>query len=153
MINTKINGVATSINSDGQQPLLWVLREELQLTGTKFGCGLGQCGACTVLVEGQPIRSCVTPVAAVANKSINTIESLSAESAVVKAWRELSVPQCGYCQSGQMMAATALLDQHPKPDDKQVETAMDRQLCRCGTYPKIRQAIERAANILDGETS
>ena len=153
MINTKINGVATRINSDGQQPLLWVLREELRLTGTKFGCGLGQCGACTVLVEGQPIRSCITPVAAVANKSINTIESLSAESAVVKAWRELSVPQCGYCQSGQMMAATALLDQHPKPDDKQVETAMDRQLCRCGTYPKIRQAIERAANILDGETS
>ena len=153
MINIKINGVTTQVNADNQQPLLWVLREELQLTGTKFGCGLGQCGACTVLVEGQPIRSCITPVAAVANKSINTIESLSAESAVVKAWRELSVPQCGYCQSGQMMAATALLDQHPKPDDKQVEIAMDRQLCRCGTYPKIRQAIERAADILDGETS
>ena len=153
MINIKINGVTTQVNADNQQPLLWVLREELQLTGTKFGCGLGQCGACTVLVDGQPIRSCITPIAAVANKTISTIESLSAESAVVKAWRELSVPQCGYCQSGQMMAATALLDHHPKPDDKQVDAAMDRQLCRCGTYPKIRQAIDRAAEILNGEIS
>ena len=149
MINIEINGVNTKSESDGQRPLLWVLREELQLTGTKFGCGLGQCGSCTVLVDGQPMRSCITPIAAVADKSVATIEGLTPKSAIVKAWRELSVPQCGYCQSGQMMAAAALLDKYPRPDESQVEAAMDPQLCRCGTYPRIRLAINRAVDILD----
>jgi len=148
MIALEVNGVAVSSESDAQRPLLWVLREDLQLTGTKFGCGLGQCGSCTVLLDGQPIRSCITPLSTTAGKSVITIEGLTAKSAVVSAWRELSVPQCGYCQSGQMMAATALLDRHPRPDDEQVDAAMSRQLCRCGTYPRIREAINRASAIL-----
>ena len=149
MIDFKVNDTLVNSGADAQRPLLWVLREDLTLTGTKFGCGLGQCGACTVLLDGQPIRSCITPLLAVDGKSVTTIEGLEAKSAVVSAWRELSVPQCGYCQSGQLMAATALLDRHPDPDDEQIDGAMNGQLCRCGTYPRIRAAIKRAAEILD----
>ena len=151
MINLKINGNSVASESDPQRPLLWLLREDLEMTGTKFGCGLGQCGSCTVLLDGQPIRSCITPLAAVADKSVVTVEGLTAKSAVVGAWRELSVPQCDYCQSGQLMAATALLDKYPQPSDNQIDAAMSRQLCRCGTYPRIPAAIMRAAQILADE--
>lgn len=151
MIDFKVNGNTISSDSDPQRPLLWVLREDLELTGTKFSCGLGQCGSCTVLLDGQPVRSCITPVVAVEHKSVITVEGLSAKSAVVAAWREHSVPQCGYCQSGQLMAATALLDKYPQPDDDQIDAAMSRQLCRCGTYPRIRAAIKTASGIIGQE--
>ena len=144
MIDFKINGKTISTNSDPQRPLLWVLREDLELTGTKYGCGLGQCGACTVLLDGEPIRACVTPVAVVSGRSVTSVEGLVVDSEVVAAWRELSVPQCGYCQSGQLMAATALLRGNPDPDDRAIDAAMDGQLCRCGTYLRIRAAIKRA---------
>lgn len=144
MIDFKVNGKTISSNSDPQRPLLWVLREDLELTGTKFGCGIGQCGACTVLLDGEPIRSCVTPVAVVSGRSVTSVEGLVVDSEVIAAWRELSVPQCGYCQSGQLMAATALLRGNPDPDDRAIDAAMDGQLCRCGTYPRIRAAIKRA---------
>jgi aerobic-type carbon monoxide dehydrogenase small subunit (CoxS/CutS family) len=128
---------------------LWVLRDHLGLTGAKYGCGMALCGACTVHVEGEPTRSCVTPVSAVAGKRVTTIEGLSrrADHPVQKAWIELDVPQCGYCQSGQIMSAVALLKKHPKPTDVQIDEAMRGNLCRCGTYPRIRAAIRRAAGI------
>ncbi len=143
----EVNGVQRDLGDlDPMTPLLWALRDELQLTGTKFGCGIGQCGACTVHIGGAPIRSCQLPVMAVPGP-VTTIEGLSADGShpVQRAWQELCVPQCGYCQSGQIMAACALLANDPKPDDAAIETAMAGNLCRCGTYPRIRQAIARAA--------
>ncbi|MEW5708568.1 MAG: (2Fe-2S)-binding protein [Pseudomonadota bacterium] len=149
MIALTVNGRRRNVQADASTPLLWVLRDHLGLTGTKYGCGMALCGACTVHVEGEPTRSCVTPVSAVAGKRITTIEGLSrnADHPVQKAWIELDVPQCGYCQSGQIMSAVALLAKHPKPTDAQIDEAMRGNLCRCGTYPRIRAAIKRAAGI------
>jgi len=143
----KVNGVERDLGDiDPTTPLLWVLRDELGLTGTRFGCGKGLCGSCTVHVGGAPLRSCQLPVQAVPG-DVTTIEGLSenGDHPVQKAWRELCVPQCGYCQSGQMMSAAALLDSEPKPTDEQIDSAMNGNLCRCGTYPRIRKAIHRAA--------
>src|SRR6266446_508864 len=133
-------------------PLLWAIRERLALTGTKFGCGIAQCGACTVHVDGQPVRSCITPAGAVVGKKITTIEGLSAKSdhPVQKAWIELDVPQCGFCQSGQIMAAAALLARNGKPTDGDIDAAMAGNICRCGTYQRIRAGIHRAAQIKKG---
>jgi len=147
-INIEINGDAVTSDSDGRRPLVWLLREELELTKTKFGCGLGQCGACTVLLDGQPIRSCITPLETITGKSVTTIEGLTAKSAVMTAWRELCVPRCNYCHVGQLMAATALLDRNPSPGDEQIDAAMSRKFCQCGEDPRIRKAVNRAAEIL-----
>lgn len=146
MIRFDVNGTTHSLDVEGEMPLLWVLRDELKLAGTKYGCGIAQCGACTVLVDGQPVRSCVTPASSVAGKKIVTIEGLGPTglNKVQKAWIENSVPQCGYCQSGMIMAATALLEKTPKPTDEQIDTAMTN-LCRCGTYARVRDAIHAAA--------
>ena len=146
MIRLDVNGSTHSLDVEGEMPLLWVLRDELKLAGTKYGCGIAQCGACTVLVDGQPVRSCVTPAASVAGKKIVTIEGLGSKglNAVQKAWVEKSVPQCGYCQSGMIMAATALLEKTPQPTDAQIDSAMTN-LCRCGTYARVRDAIHSAA--------
>jgi isoquinoline 1-oxidoreductase alpha subunit len=146
MIRLDVNGSTHSLDVEGEMPLLWVLRDELKLAGTKYGCGIAQCGACTVLVDGQPVRSCVTPASSVAGKKIVTIEGLGPKglNAVQKAWLEKSVPQCGYCQSGMIMAATALLEKTPKPTDEQIDTAMTN-LCRCGTYARVKDAIHAAA--------
>lgn len=148
MISLTLNGKLTKVDVDPNTPLLWVLRDHLQLTGTKYGCGMAQCGACTVHLDGRAIRSCVTPVSMAVGKQITTIEGL-AETVLGKkvqdAWREVDVPQCGYCQSGQIMAATALLKETPHPSDAQVDAAMDGILCRCGTYNRIRTAIHKAA--------
>jgi isoquinoline 1-oxidoreductase alpha subunit len=146
MINFDVNGSTHSLDVEGEMPLLWVLRDELKLAGTKYGCGIAQCGACTVLVDGQPVRSCVTPASSVAGKKIVTIEGLGPKglNKVQKASVENSVPQCGYCQSGMIMAATALLEKTPKPTDEQIDTAMTN-LCRCGTYARVRDAIHAAA--------
>jgi isoquinoline 1-oxidoreductase alpha subunit len=136
-------------------PLLWTLRDVLGMTGTKFGCGMALCGACTVHVDGVPTRACVTPVSAVAGKKITTIEAIGTDpvgNAVQAAWLELGVPQCGYCQSGQIMAATALLHQNPKPSDADIDAAMSGNICRCGTYPRIRAAIKQAASTRGGKT-
>ncbi|HXZ45297.1 MAG TPA: (2Fe-2S)-binding protein [Pseudolabrys sp.] len=149
MIRLQVNGKDYRLEVGADTPLLWVLRDTIGLTGTKYGCGIALCGACTVQVNGEPVRSCVTPVSAVAGKRITTIEGLSAhgEHPVQKAWIALNVPQCGYCQSGQIMAAAALLAKTPKPTDADIDTAMSGLLCRCGTYPRIRAAIKRAAGI------
>lgn len=145
MITIDINGARKSIRSDAATPLLWVLRDELQLTGTKYGCGRGICGSCTVHVNGEATRACVTPVSEVAGKSVTTIEGLSPDGShpLQRAWSALNVAQCGYCQAGQIMAAAALLTQKPHPDDADIE-AMG-VLCRCGTYCRIREAVHRAA--------
>ena len=142
-----VNGKATTVDVPGDMPLLWVLRDVLNLKGTKFGCGIGQCGACTVHMRGNAVRSCSTPMSAVGNAPIITIEGLSPTGthALQRAWAELDVPQCGYCQSGQIMSAAALLAKTPKPSDNDINTAMNGNLCRCGTYVRIRQAIHRAA--------
>jgi aerobic-type carbon monoxide dehydrogenase small subunit (CoxS/CutS family) len=143
-----VNGAEVTITSEADTPLLWVLRDELNLVGTKYGCGIAQCGACTVHLDGRAIRSCVTPVSAVAGKPIHTIEGQASEqglSAVQRAWLETDVAQCGYCQSGQIMAATALLAQNPKPSDPEIDAAMAGNICRCGTYPRIRKAVHLAA--------
>ena len=142
-----LNGKETEIRTDAETPLLWALRDELGLTGTKYGCGIGACGACTVHVDGRPARSCRTPVAAVAGKTVTTIEGLGENGlhAVQQAWIDENVPQCGYCQSGQLMSAAALLATNPKPSDKDIDVAMAGNLCRCGTYPRIRKAIHVAA--------
>ena len=147
-----INNQTMDIDVDGNTPLLLVLRDEIGLTGTKYGCGMALCGACTVHVDGIPIRACVTPVAAVAGQAITTIEGLSSDRShpVQQAWMELDVPQCGYCQSGQIMSAVALLANNPKPTDADIDAAMSGNLCRCGTYPRIRAAIHRAAEIAEG---
>jgi isoquinoline 1-oxidoreductase alpha subunit len=145
-----INNKSYTVDVDQQMPLLWVIRDFVGLTGTKFGCGIAQCGACTVHVDGTPVRSCSFPVMAAAGKKITTIEGISAniDHAVQKAWIELQVPQCGYCQSGQIMAATALLNRTPKPTDADIDAAMQGILCRCGTYQRIRKAIHRAAEMI-----
>ncbi len=150
MITLKINGQSLETDASPDTPLLWVLRDHLGLTGTKFGCGKSLCGACTVHVDGAATRSCVTLVSTVAGKDIRTIEGLSTDRShpVQKAWLELDVPQCGYCQSGQIMAASALLAQNPSPTDADIDTAMAGNICRCGTYPRIRAAIHRAAELM-----
>jgi aerobic-type carbon monoxide dehydrogenase small subunit (CoxS/CutS family) len=144
-----VNQQEITVDAAPETPLLWVLRDHLGLTGTKFGCGLALCGACTVHVQGQATRSCVLPLRAAAGKSITTIEGLSKDRshAVQKAWLEIDVPQCGYCQSGQIMAAAALLQSTPKPTDAEIDAAMSGNICRCGTYPRIRKAIHRAAEL------
>jgi isoquinoline 1-oxidoreductase alpha subunit len=148
MITLYINGTRTRVDADPGTPLLWVLRDNLQLTGTKYGCGIAECGACTVHLDGRAVRSCVTPVSMASNKHVTTIEGL-AETALGKtvqsAWQEVDVPQCGYCQSGQIMAATALLKENPHPSEAQISAAMDGILCRCGTYNRVRSAIQKAA--------
>jgi isoquinoline 1-oxidoreductase subunit alpha len=150
MPTLKVNGQDREIASDTDTPLLWVLRADLQMTGTKFGCGMALCGACTVHLDGEPIRSCVTPINAVLGKSITTIEGLQGKEAdaVRAAWLKVDVVQCGYCQGGQIMAAAALLKKTPKPSDADIDTAMQGNLCRCGTYPRIRAAIHQAASAL-----
>jgi isoquinoline 1-oxidoreductase alpha subunit len=148
MIPVTINGRRYNVDLPEDTPLLWTLRDELGLTGTKFGCGMALCGACTVHVDGQPVRSCNTPLAAVANKKIVTIEAVGADKvgqAVQAAWVDLGVPQCGYCQAGQIMSATALLRRNPKPSDADIDDAMSGNICRCGTYVRIRAAIKQAA--------
>lgn len=149
----RVNGTTVSLDADPDMPLLWALRDVAGLTGTKFGCGIAQCGACTVLVDGQPVRSCVTPVSSVSGE-ITTIEGIAAQdgtlSAVQQAWVEGQVAQCGYCQSGQVLAATALLKTKPAPTDADIDEAMSGNLCRCGTYPRIRAAIHAAAKKLAG---
>jgi isoquinoline 1-oxidoreductase alpha subunit len=145
-----LNGRPVAVQAEPETPLLWVLRGELKLTGTKFGCGMALCGACTVHVDGAPVRGCVTPLAAAAGKAITTIEGLQgrAADAVRAAWLAQDVVQCGWCQSGQIMAATALLEANPKPSDADIDAAMAGNLCRCGTYPRIRAAIHEAAKAL-----
>jgi len=147
-LTLSINQKSVSINASDDKPLLWALREDANLVATKFGCGIAACGACTVLVDGQPTRSCVTPISAVAGKQITTFEALSEKgpSAVQKAWIEHQVPQCGYCQSGFIMATTALLEKIPEPTDADIDAAITN-LCRCGTYPAMRAAIKKAAQI------
>ena len=148
MITLDINGQARSVDADPSTPLLWVLRDTLGLTGTKFGCGMALCGACTVHVDGKPVRSCSTPAALAAGKKITTIEGLGTSAVgqkVQAAWAALDVPQCGYCQVGQIMSAAALLAVNPKPTDGDIDTAMAGNICRCGTYPRIRAAIHQAA--------
>ena len=148
MISFKVNGVERSVDVPEEMPVLWVLRDVLGLTGTKFGCGMAQCGACTVHLDGSAVRTCVLPVSAVAGKAITTIEGLAPEGQVhpcQSAWIAENVPQCGYCQSGQIMSAAALLAAKPNPTDDDIDVAMSGNLCRCGTYPRIRAAIHRAA--------
>jgi aerobic-type carbon monoxide dehydrogenase small subunit (CoxS/CutS family) len=144
-----LNGKSTTIEADPDKPLLWVLREDLGLTGTKYGCGMAICGCCTVHLDGDAVRSCVTPISRVAGKRVTTIEGLSNDLShpVQQAWMEIQVPQCGYCQPGQMMSAACLLSQTPKPSDSEIADAMSGNLCRCGTYQRVRQAIYRAADI------
>ncbi len=143
----QVNGRSLTVDAADETPLLWVLRDHLNLVGTKYGCGLGLCGACTVHLDGQPVRSCQVPLAAVGAQEIVTIEGLAATgvTAVQEAWNEVDVPQCGYCQSGQIMSAAALLAAHPQPTDAEIDSAMAGNLCRCGTYVRIRQAIHLAA--------
>ena len=144
-----VNGMPTTIDVPSETPLLWALRDVLDLRGTKYGCGIGYCGACTVHLEGVPVRSCQTPISAAADKQIITIEGLSPDSShpVQQAWQEIDVPQCGYCQAGQIMTAVALLATNPIPTDADIDVAMNGNLCRCGTYLRIRQAIHKAASI------
>ncbi|OIR16247.1 isoquinoline 1-oxidoreductase subunit alpha [mine drainage metagenome] len=151
MISFNLNGKATKVDVDPGTPLLWVLRDHLHLTGTKYGCGISQCGACTVHLDGKAIRSCVTPVSTANGKHVTTIEGLAETTlgkAVQAAWLEVDVPQCGYCQSGQIMSATALLKENPHPSESQISAAMDGNLCRCGTYNRIRSAIQKASEQL-----
>jgi len=148
-----LNGKAVSVDASPDTPMLWVLRDHLGMTGTKFGCGASLCGACTVHVDGVPTRSCVTPLSAIGNKKVTTIEGVSGKvaSAVQAAWDKVQVPQCGYCQSGQVMAATALLTQTPNPTDAQIDEAMSGNICRCGTYGRVRAAIKDASKSLGGK--
>ena len=147
MFTLTINGQKQTFDGDPSMPLLWYLRDELGLTGTKFGCGVAACGACTVHIDGEAVRSCRTPVSEVAGKSVTTIEGLDAQGnhPLQKAWREVNVPQCGYCQAGQIMQAAALLKQKPHPNDGDIDEAMYGNICRCGTYQRIRAAIKQAA--------
>ncbi|MDN4575539.1 (2Fe-2S)-binding protein [Pandoraea cepalis] len=151
MVSFQLNGRAVQVDVDPATPLLWTLRDALNMTGTKFGCGMALCGACTVHLDGAPIRSCITPVSAVAGKAITTIENVGADAvgrAVQNAWVKHDVPQCGYCQSGQIMSATALLRENKQPNDEQIDAAMSGNICRCGTYARIRAAIKDAAALL-----
>jgi isoquinoline 1-oxidoreductase alpha subunit len=150
----KVNGNTHSVDVDGDTPLLWVLRDVLGMTGTKFGCGMALCGACTVHIDGQPVRSCITTIDSVGTSAITTIEAVGrtpAGQAVQKAWLDLDVPQCGYCQSGQIMSASALIADNPHPTDADIDAAMSGNLCRCGTYTRIRAAIKQAAQSKGGE--
>lgn len=149
-IKLTVNGVVRELDVDPDMPLLWAIRDHLELSGTKFGCGMALCGACTVHIDGQPTRSCVTPASAVAGKSVTTIEGLAtaAGKAVQQAWIALDVPQCGYCQSGQIMSAAALLGANPQPSDADIDAAMAGNICRCATYVRIRAAIHQAATAL-----
>ena len=142
-----VNGREATVEAAAQTPLLWVLRDELHITGPKFGCGIAQCGACTVHIDGQPTRACVTPVGAVAGKQVTTIEGLGGTHPLQAAWEALDVPQCGYCQSGQIMSAAALLARNPKPTDADIDAAMRGNICRCGSYQRIRAAIRQAAGL------
>ena len=153
MINLRINGKQQEVDVDADTPLLWVLRDHVGLTGTKYGCGIAVCGACTVLVDGQPVRTCITPVSSVSGKQITTIEGLSPDRRhpVQQAWIAEDVPQCGYCQSGQILSAVALLKAKPHPTDADIDEAMGSLLCRCGTYVRIRRAIKKAAAIMAKE--
>jgi isoquinoline 1-oxidoreductase alpha subunit len=150
-----VNGKSTTVDVPGDTPLLWVVRDILNLKGTKYGCGIGQCRACTVHLNGKAVPSCQTPVSAVGNQKITTLEGLSPDGThpVQLAWQEIDVPQCGYCQAGQMMSAAALLAKNPKPSDKDIDSAMNGNLCRCGTYLRIRQAIHRASEITTNASS
>ena len=144
----EVNGKMLTFEAQPDMPLLWVLRDLLRMTGTKYGCGMALCGACTVHVDGEPVRACITQVSSVAGKKITTIEAMASDSVgkrVQAAWLELGVPQCGYCQPGQIMSAAALLKQNPQPKDEDIDQAMSGNICRCGTYPRIRAAIKRAA--------
>ena len=148
MASLTINGKTREVNADPSTPLLWVIRDNLGMTGTKFGCGAALCGACTVHLDGKPVRSCSTPLSAAAGKKITTIEAIGATPTgkkVQQAWAALDVPQCGYCQSGQIMSATALLEAKPNPSDADIDAAMAGNICRCGTYPRVRAAIHKAA--------
>ena len=150
MTPVTINGKRHDIDLPADTPLLWALRDEIGLTGTKFGCGMALCGACTVHLDGQAVRSCMTPISAAANKKVTTIEAIAADQvgkAVQTAWIEINVPQCGYCQAGQIMSATALLKRNPKPSDADIDSAMAGNICRCGTYGRIRTAIKQAAGL------
>jgi len=143
----RVNGVARTFDGDPEMPLLWYLRDLLELTGTKYGCGLGLCGSCTVHVDGRAVRSCLTKMSTLAGKAVTTIEALNGQHAVQKAWMDANVPQCGYCQSGQIMQAVALLREKPKPTDQDIDSAMQGIICRCGTYQRIRAAIKTAAGV------
>jgi isoquinoline 1-oxidoreductase alpha subunit len=147
MVNLTVNRVARMFDGDPELPLLWYLRDDLRLTGTKFGCGIGACGACTVLVDGQAVRSCQTPLGTLSGKQVVTLEGLSPDGnhPVQRAWSRIQVPQCGYCQAGQIMQAVALLTRVPKPNDQDIDRAMSGNVCRCGTYQRIRAAIKDAA--------
>ncbi|HEY9147365.1 MAG TPA: (2Fe-2S)-binding protein [Gammaproteobacteria bacterium] len=153
MIELTVNGETHSLDVDPEMPLLWALRDVLQLTGTKYGCGIAACGACTVHADGEPVRSCITPVASMSGKAITTIEQVSsaAARAVQQAWEAHQVAQCGYCQSGQIMSAIALLENNPEPSDSDIDEALDGNLCRCHTYMRIREAIHTAAKNLAAE--
>ena len=151
MVSLKVNGTTQNVDVDDDTPLLWAIRDNFGLTGTKFGCGIAQCGACTVYIDGQPVRSCVTPVSAVDGSEITTIEGLAGKEAeaVQAAWIARDVPQCGYCQSGQVMSAIALLKENRKPTDRDIDLAMNGNICRCATYVRIRAAIHDAARALE----
>lgn len=156
MIKLKVNGQDQTVDASPDTPLLWVLRDHLQLTGTKFGCGIAMCGACTVHVDGKPTRACSVPASSLQGRSIETVESLAEDgqlNAVQAAWLEHDVAQCGYCQSGQIMAATALLNENANPSDQEIDAAMAGHICRCGTYQRIREAIHAAAGSLQKEAS
>ena len=151
MITFNLNDEKRSVDADPDTPLLWVIRDEIGLTGTKFGCGAGLCGACTVHIDGEPVRSCQTILGDAADQNITTIEGLEgkAAKAIQAAWQEIEVPQCGYCQSGQIMSATSLLAQNPKPSDEEIDEAMNGNVCRCATYVRIRKAIHHASDLME----
>ena len=153
MVTVTVNGTERDVDADGDMPLLWALRDELGLTGTKYGCGIGACGACTVHLDGQPTRACLTPLSAAAGRAVTTIEGLGAGglTALQQAWLDENVPQCGYCQAGQLMSAAALLARNPDPSDADIDAAMAGNLCRCGTYPRIRRAIRTAAGRMNND--
>ena len=154
MVKLTVNGQAREVQADPEKPLLWALREDLAMPGTKFGCGAGLCGACTVLLDGQPVRSCQTPIGSVGEGAVTTIEGVAAQPAgpaVLAAWAELDVPQCGYCQAGQIMSASWLLSEMPNPGDAEIDAAMSGNICRCSTYTRIRKAIKAAAAARAGE--
>ena len=148
-----VNGADREVDADGDMPLLWALRDVLQLTGTKYGCGVAQCGACTVHLDGKPVRACVTPISSVGDRKVTTIEAIGTPDAlhvVQEAWKQADVVQCGYCQSGQIMTAVALLDRIPEPNDSQIDAAMAGNICRCGTYVRVREAIHLASRLRRG---
>jgi isoquinoline 1-oxidoreductase alpha subunit len=153
--NLQINDKSVTVEADPKMPLLWVIRDLVGLTGTKYGCGIAQCGACTVHLNGEPARSCSLPVSAIGNKKVTTIEGLSTDNThiVQQAWIQEQVPQCGYCQSGQILAAAALLKRNQNPSDKEIETAMQGNLCRCGTYPRIKTAVKTASKMMLAKAS